>query len=95
MGGTAEARAVDGDVVTLNVGGTLVCTQRRTLTAARDSLLGAMFSGRWEESLVRDAAGHAFLDDDPVVFASLREHVPPSLTACAAARGSRRNTLLT
>ena len=71
MGGAAAAKAIDGDVITLNVGGTLVCTQRRTLTAARDSLLGAMFSGRWEESLVRDAAGHAFLDDDPVVFASV------------------------
>ena len=68
MGG---ATAVAGDVVTVNVGGTLFTTRRHTFTAARGSLLGAMFSGRWEESLSRDAAGHVFLDDDPPVFADV------------------------
>ena len=65
--GVAPAGA--GEVITVNVGGTLFTTRRHTFTAARGSLLSAMFSGRWEESLSRDAAGHVFLDDDPAVFA--------------------------
>ena len=93
MSGAAAAKAVDGDVVTLNVGGTLVATRRCTLTAARDSLLGAMFSGRWEESLARDAANHVFLDDDPAVFvlvlAALRAHT----TAADRPRSGPRLTL--
>ena len=93
MAGAAGAKAVDGDVVTLNVGGTLVCTQRRTLTAARDSLLGAMFSGRWEESLVRDAAGHAFLDDDPEVFAGLLAELRARATLVDGVRNGLRSTL--
>jgi hypothetical protein len=63
--------ATDSDLVQLNVGGALCCTQRRTLACASGSLLAAMFSGRWEQSLVRDADGRAFLDDDPEEFRAL------------------------
>lgn len=60
-----------GDQTTLNVGGTLLTTNRATLTETGDSLLSAMFSGRWEGSLARDKAGHVFLDEDPELFRRL------------------------
>jgi hypothetical protein len=59
------------DQTTLNIGGTLLTTQRATLTETGDSLLSAMFSGRWEGSLARDTAGHVFLDEDPELFRRL------------------------
>ena len=65
------AATAESDVVTLNVGGLRVCAQRRVFTAARDSLLGAMLSGRWDGSLARDADGVVFLDADPDSFAQL------------------------
>jgi hypothetical protein len=59
------------ELLTLNVGGTLLTTLRSTLASAEGSLLGALFSGRWDDSQLRDAAGNAFLDDDPRDFAAL------------------------
>eukprot|EP00028_Trichosphaerium_sp_Am-I-7-wt_P013214 CAMPEP_0168509776 /NCGR_PEP_ID=MMETSP0405-20121227/1006_1 /TAXON_ID=498012 /ORGANISM="Trichosphaerium sp, Strain Am-I-7 wt" /LENGTH=196 /DNA_ID=CAMNT_0008527357 /DNA_START=795 /DNA_END=1382 /DNA_ORIENTATION=+ len=56
------------DIITLNVGGTLMTTTRRTLCQVKDSLLSIMFSGRWEARHVRDKDGHVFLDVDPVDF---------------------------
>lgn len=63
------------DVIVLNVGGQLMSTTRHTLTQVDGSLLEAMFSGRWEGSLCRDAEGHVFLDVDPALFAAILNHL--------------------
>jgi len=56
------------DVVDLNAGGHLHSVSRGTLCLAEGSLLAALFSGRWEDSLQRDQQGRPFLDVDPHAF---------------------------
>ena len=41
----------DDDIINLNVGGTKLTTLRSTLCQVEDSLLTAMFSGRWEDNI--------------------------------------------
>jgi hypothetical protein len=50
------------DVLRLNVGGTRIDVLRRTLTAVEGSMLAAKFSGRWDDSLEKDADGNFFID---------------------------------
>lgn len=57
----------DGDVIHLNVGGTLMATLRSTLTYVEDSMLAARFSGRWDESIAKDRDGNFFIDQ-PIEF---------------------------
>ena len=38
---------------------------RSTLTLAPESMFSYMFSGRWEDTLIRDDCGRVFLDHDP------------------------------
>ena len=59
------------DVLTLNVGGSLITTFRRTLTSVPGSLLEAKFSGRWDESLERDQNGNIFVDQSIDIFLPL------------------------
>jgi hypothetical protein len=59
------------DVIQLNVGGTEMIARRGTLTAIKGSRLEVLFSGRWENKLLRDEDGRVFMDLDPVVFKSL------------------------
>jgi hypothetical protein len=54
-------------IVNLNVGGEKISTSRATLIIAEGSLLATMFSGKWEDKLMKDANGSVFLDYDPVV----------------------------
>ena len=62
----------NGDLLCLNVGGTLFHTRRQTLVGDGDcSLLASMFSGRWESGLTRDTAGNVFLDEAPETFKAL------------------------
>ena len=53
------------DIIEINAGGKIITTLRSTLTAVPDTMLANMFSGRWEESMVRDNNGRIFLDEDP------------------------------
>ncbi|CAF0933001.1 unnamed protein product [Rotaria sordida] len=55
-------------IVNLNVGGETMSTSRATLTVAEGSLLATMFSGKWEDKLMKDTNGRIFLDYDPVLF---------------------------
>ncbi|CAM4952886.1 unnamed protein product [Rotaria socialis] len=57
-----------GPIVNLNVGGETISTSRATLILIEGSLLATMFSGKWEEKLIKDANGSIFLDYDPVLF---------------------------
>lgn len=56
------------DVIDLNVGGHAMSVLRSTLCAVDGSMLACMFSGRWEQQLVRDAQGRVFLDYNPYCF---------------------------
>lgn len=71
MSAFANEEQATATVVEINVGGEVMATRRGTLTLAEGTLLEAIFSGRWEESLARDAAGRVFLDYSPVVFRTL------------------------
>ena len=60
--------ARDDDLINLNVGGTKITTTRLTLCQVEDSLLAAMFSGRWEDNIKRDQDGAVFFDFNPQHF---------------------------
>jgi hypothetical protein len=55
------------EIVTINVGGEVIMqTTRNTIClAAPGSRFAGLFSGRWEDSVVKDAQGRIFLDHDP------------------------------
>ena len=59
------------DVLRLNVGGTRIDVLRRTLTQIEDSMLESRFSGRWDDSLEKDADGNFFIDQPPELFIPL------------------------
>ncbi|XP_028409764.1 uncharacterized protein LOC114532454 [Dendronephthya gigantea] len=64
-----DAVAVDDDdVIHMNVGGQKFTTTRSTLCQIEDSLLASMFSGRWENSVLRDQDGAVFFDYNPKYF---------------------------
>ena len=67
-----ELIALASPIVNLNVGGEKMSTARATLTLVEESLLATMFSGKWDEKLMKDANGCIFLDYDPAVS---RPHV--------------------
>lgn len=54
------------DPVSLNVGGEIYITTLDTLTHYRDSMLGAMFTGKIP--VLRDNRGHVFIDRDGKMF---------------------------
>jgi BTB/POZ domain len=60
--------AKPSDVLRLNVGGTKIDVFRRTLTSVEGSLLASQFSGRWDDSLAKDADGNFFLDHPIELF---------------------------
>jgi hypothetical protein len=79
------------DVIRLNVGGSArIDVLRRTLTSVEGSLLASQFSGRWDESLNKDADGNFFLDHPGGLFLVLvdylrdRELAPPVGPALAS-----------
>ena len=56
------------DKLKLNVGGTRVTVRRETLTQLPGTRLAALFSGRWEDCLLRDKKRRIFLDVNPRLF---------------------------
>ena len=54
-------------IINLNVGGEKMSTSRATLTLIEGTLLATMFSGKWEDKLMKDADSYIFLDYDPNV----------------------------
>lgn len=53
-------------IVHLNVGGEKMSTSRATLTLIEGTTLATMFSGNWEDKLIKDGDAY-FLDFDPTV----------------------------
>jgi len=67
--------ALGSDEFALNVGGRKFDVLRNTLTSVEGSILAAKFSGRWEDSLERDAEGRIFIDAKPEYFAVLLDQL--------------------
>jgi len=66
----------DDDIIELNVGGTHFTVYRSTLLQAPEgTMFNAMFSGRWDESLTKDAKERIFLDMTPSVFSVILSHL--------------------
>ena len=60
-----------GDVLALNCGGTKIQVLRKTLTQYDKSMLAARFSGRWDDSIEKDAEGAFFIDQPPELMIPL------------------------
>ena len=53
------------DVLPINIGGTKIAVLRSTMCQFKSSFLAAKFSGRWDDSVEKDASG-AFFIDQPI-----------------------------
>ena len=66
----------DEDILELNVAGEIITVKRGTLLVAPpQSVLHAMFSGRWDDSLSKDSAGRPYLEFSPLLFKKLVAHL--------------------
>ena len=70
----------DGDVIYLNVGGTLMATLRSTLTYVEDSMLAARFSGRWDDSIAKDKECNFFIDQPIEIFRPMIDFIRDKLS---------------
>jgi hypothetical protein len=56
----------DDDIIEIDAGGKIIKALRSTLClVAPDTMFSYTFSGRWEDTLIRDDRGRVFLDHDP------------------------------
>ena len=69
------AHAKPSDIIRLNVRGTELFARRDTLTVVKGSRFEALFSGRWENQLLRDSKGTIFIDFDPAIFKKILEYL--------------------
>jgi len=67
--------AKPSDIICLNVRGTELFARRDTLTIVKGSRLEALFSGRWENRLLRDGKGRVFVDIDPAMLKKILEYL--------------------
>lgn len=73
----------DDDILDINAGGDIIRVSRGTMTQIEDTVLEAIFSGRWDKRLQRDGSGRIFLDVNPKCFRCIidylneRKIVPP------------------
>jgi hypothetical protein len=63
------------DIIRLNVRGTEMFARRDTLAIVKGSRLEALFSGRWENQLLRDKKGRVFMDVNVDVFKKILEYL--------------------
>ena len=63
------------DIICLNVRNTELFARRDTLTVVKGSRLEALFSGRWQNQLLRDESGRVFMDIDPSMFKKILEYL--------------------
>ena len=68
------------DIISLNVGGEMILTTRRTLTRIPQSTLAIMFKDAWESRLPKDRNGNVFLDCNPTLFRHLLDQLQLSDT---------------
>ena len=63
------------DIIRLSVRGTEMFARRDTLTIVTGSRLEALFSGRWENQLLRDGKGRVFIDVNVDIFKKILEYL--------------------
>eukprot|EP00804_Cyclotella_cryptica_P029138 CCRYP_005305-RA/>CCRYP_005305-RA protein AED:0.32 eAED:0.32 QI:309/1/1/1/0.66/0.5/4/823/587 len=67
--------ASDDDLVEINAGGKIIVARRSTLTQLKGTRLEALFSGRWDKRLQRDAKGRIFLDVNSICFQAIVDYL--------------------
>jgi hypothetical protein len=65
----------DDDILKINAGGTIFTVRRETLTQVKGSRLEVLFSGRWENRLLRDEDGNIFIDVDSDCFKKILDYL--------------------
>jgi hypothetical protein len=65
----------DDDLIEINAGGKTVVAKRSTLTQIQGSRIEALFSGRWDNKVMRDCHGRIFLDVDPTCFQAIVDYL--------------------
>lgn len=65
----------DNELIHLNVGGRIMTAKRGSLRVIQGSVLDMIFSGRWEDRIVRDNEGRVFFDYDPDLFSVVLRHL--------------------
>ncbi|CEM32335.1 unnamed protein product [Vitrella brassicaformis CCMP3155] len=71
--GASDGSAASGDdLLLLNVGGSQSCVRRKHLTSIKGTVLAALFSGRWDGRLIRDADNRIFIDMESEAFEKVR-----------------------
>ncbi|CEM05762.1 unnamed protein product [Vitrella brassicaformis CCMP3155] len=71
--GASDGSAASGDdMLELNVGGSQSCVRRKHLTSIEGTVLAALFSGRWDGRLIRDADNRIFIDMESEAFEKVR-----------------------
>lgn len=69
----ADVSASSGDILKLNVGGTVIQASRAVLTLVKGSVLEAMFSGR--HPIKQLDSGEYFIDRAPHIFGLVLEYL--------------------
>ncbi len=65
----------DDDFLEINAGGKIIAVKRATLTQLHGTRMEAVFSGRWDEKLIRDGSGRIFLDVNGDCFQALVDYL--------------------
>ena len=65
----------DNDTVEINAGGKIVAVKRGTLTQIKGSRWEALFSGRWDNKLLRDNSGKIFIDVNGDCFQAIVDYL--------------------
>ena len=67
--------ATGDDLIEINAGGRIIVAKRSTLTQIQGSRMEALFSGRWDNKVMRDSRGRIFLDIDPICFQAIVDYL--------------------
>jgi hypothetical protein len=65
----------EDDFLEINAGGKIIAVKRATLTQLQGTRMEAMFSGRWDEKLIRDGSGRIFLDVNGDCFQAIVDYL--------------------
>ena len=67
--------ATPDDLIEINAGGKIIAAKRSTLTQIKETMLEALFSGRWDKKLQRDTSGRIFLDVNSDCFQAIVDYL--------------------
>ena len=63
------------DIIKMSICGCVLFARRDTLTCVKGSRLEALYSGSWDNQLLKDENGRVFMDFDPDVFKKILEYL--------------------